>query len=145
MLSAGAEHFLYIGMKISDWVCVKTGRGGFWTHIAKWYIYFFWCPKYSLLLIFYWYFEHFGSGPWGVHFEIARAREPGNSRRRWICRAAGGLLSSVPFVIYFLFCFSLWCYCVFSICCTFFGFVFLCGAIVYCFEEHMPLPASRGG
>ena len=24
-------------------------------------------------------------------------------------------------------------------------FVFLCGAIVYCFEEHIPLPASRGG
>ena len=27
----------------------------------------------------------------------------------------------------------------------FFGFVFLCGSLVYCFEEHMPLPASRGG
>ena len=24
-------------------------------------------------------------------------------------------------------------------------FVFLCGTLVYCFEEHMPLPASRGG
>ena len=27
----------------------------------------------------------------------------------------------------------------------FFDFVFLCGTLVYCFEEHMPLPASRGG
>ena len=24
-------------------------------------------------------------------------------------------------------------------------FVFLCGSLVYCLEEHMPLPASRGG
>ena len=85
---------VYRDENLSDWVCVKSGRGGVVFHADCQVVdLLFGCPKYQFLLMFYWYFDHFGSpfwGPWGVHFEIASTREPVNSRRRWICRAAGG-------------------------------------------------------
>ena len=92
---------------------VKTGRGGvLLDSYCKLVHLFFWCPKYQLLLMFYWYFDHFGSplwGPWGCRPRPLVSMC--NSRRRWICRAAGGL----AFHLLYIFC-----------------FVFLCGAIVYC-------------
>ena len=104
---------------------VKTGRGGcFWTHIAKWYIYFFDDQNINICLCFIGILIILGvhlGGTLDLQFTSALDLQFTSALDM---QGGGGV--NVPLII-------------------FFEFVFLCGTLVYCFEEHMPLPASRGG
>ena len=106
-----------VSIMVKSWTC-KSGRGGcFWTHIANWYIYFFDDQNINICLCFIGILiilgVHLGDPGGGESWHTTTMC---NSRRRWICRAAGGLTFHLLYFLVLFFFVVLLCIVLRSIC-----------------------------